>query len=65
MLTPDKILTILTLKMPKDYTEKIIRVYENEFCPIKSTVDAIHVLNQVIERSYERNIDLHYNLPEF
>jgi Reverse transcriptase (RNA-dependent DNA polymerase)/Endonuclease/Exonuclease/phosphatase family len=63
--TAYKILTSLILKRLKEYGEREIGEYQNGFRTGRSTVDAIHTLTQVIEKCYERDIDLHVIFIDF
>lgn len=60
-----KILSTIILNRVKNYTETAIGEYQTGFRSGKSTVDAIYTINQIIEKSFEQNIELHILFIDF
>jgi hypothetical protein len=54
--TTHKILTSIIRKILTEHTETKLGEYQNGFRKGKSTIDAIHVISQIIEKSYEYDI---------
>lgn len=63
--TTYKILTSLILKRLKTYTEVQIGEYQHGFRQGKSTIDAIHTLNQITQKCYEHNIEIEILFVDF
>jgi hypothetical protein len=63
--TTYKILTSIIRKRLTEYTETKLGEYQNGFRKGKSTIDAIHVISQIIEKSYEYDIELHILFIDF
>lgn len=57
--TAYKILTPVIQKCLIKHTEQVIGPYQCEFCRGRSTVDTLHLINQIIETAYEYNIELY------
>ncbi|CAH1371709.1 unnamed protein product, partial [Tenebrio molitor] len=55
--TTYKILTSIIRKRLTEHTETKLGEYQNGFRKGKSTIDAIHVISQIIEKSYEYDIE--------
>jgi hypothetical protein len=63
--TTYKILTSIIRKRLAEHTETKLGEYQNGFRKGKSTIDAIHVMSQIIEKSYEYDIELHILFIDF
>jgi hypothetical protein len=63
--TTNKILTSIIRKRLTEHTETKLGEYQNGFRKGKSTIDAIHVMSQIIEKSYEYDIELHILFIDF
>jgi hypothetical protein len=63
--TTYKILTLIIRKRLTEHTETKLGEYQNGFRKGKSTMDAIHVISQIIEKSYEHDIELHILFIDF
>jgi hypothetical protein len=63
--TTYKILTSIIRKTLTEHTETKLREYQNGFRKGKSTIDAIHVISQIIEKSYEYDIELYILFIDF
>jgi hypothetical protein len=63
--TTYKILTSIIRKRLTEHTETKLGEYQNGFRKGKSTIDAIHVISQIIEKSYEYDIELHILFIDF
>ena len=60
-----KILTTLLNNKVKQHTEERIQEYQQGFRQGRSTVDAIHIIKQIIEKSYEHNIEIQLLFIDF
>lgn len=63
--TSYEVLSKVLLNRLKPYVTKIIRDYQAGFMAGKSTLDQIHVVKQIIEKSYEINNDVHFIFVDF
>lgn len=63
--TTYKILTSIIRKRLEKYTEGELGDYQQGFRPGRSTIDAIHIITQTIEKCYEHNIELHMIFIDF
>lgn len=63
--TAYKILTKVILTHLRKYTENIIGQYQCGFRKNKSTTDALHIITQILEKSYEFNIHIHILFIDF
>lgn len=60
-----KVLTIIIKEKLQKDTENTLGDYQNGFRKGRSTVDAIHILRQITEKSYEYNIDMQIIFIDF
>lgn len=60
-----KILANLINKKLKMYAEKILGDYQNGFRPGKSTIDAIHTMDQIHQKAWEHNREHHVIFIDF
>jgi RNAse (barnase) inhibitor barstar len=60
-----KIVSNIILNRIKPYTREIIGEYQSGFMPGKSTVDQIHTIKQIVEKSHEFDIDVHLLFVDF
>ena len=63
--TSYKILTSLILRKLKIYTEPEFGEYQHGFRQGRSTIDAIYIRNQIIQKCYEKNIELQILFIDF
>lgn len=60
-----KILTSLLLRRVEVYMEKEICKYQSKYKQGKSTINAVNVVKQMVEKCYERDIEIHIVLVDF
>ncbi|KAL4132711.1 hypothetical protein QTP88_009820 [Uroleucon formosanum] len=60
-----KVVSNIILNRIKPYTREIMREYQSGFMPGKSTVDQIHTIKQIVEKSHEFDIDVHLLFVDF
>lgn len=60
-----KILTTLIMERLNPYVTDIIEEYQSGFKKDKSTMDHIYTIQQVVEKYYEYNKDLHLGSMDF
>jgi len=60
-----KIVLNIILNRIKLYSREIIREYQSGFMPGKSTVDQIHTIKQIVEKSHEFDIDMYLLFVDF
>lgn len=63
--TTYKILTSIIRQRLSKYTEARLGEYQQGFRRGRSTIDAIHIMTQIIEKSYEHDIELHMLFIDF
>lgn len=63
--TAYKILTSIIRQRIGKYSERRLGEYQQGFRKGRSTIDAIHVMTQIIEKAYEHNIELHVLFLDF
>ncbi|KAL4141433.1 hypothetical protein QTP88_004071 [Uroleucon formosanum] len=60
-----KVVSNIILSRIKPYTREIIGKYQSSFMSGKSTVDQIHTIKQIVEKSHEFDIDVHLLFVDF
>lgn len=60
-----KILTNVLFDRLQPYVEKVIGKYQSDFRRGKVTIDSIFQLRQILEKSYEHNIETHHLFLDF
>ncbi|XP_062127293.1 uncharacterized protein LOC133839668 [Drosophila sulfurigaster albostrigata] len=60
-----KVLTSVLCERPKPHAEALIGPYQCGFRPGKSTVDQIFTLRQILEKSYENQIDTYHLFVDY
>lgn len=60
-----KILTAIIHNRLIKYSDKIIGNYQCGFRRGRSTIDALHIVKQIVEKSYEYDIDMHLLFIDF
>jgi len=60
-----KLVSNIILNRIKPYTREIIGEYQAGFTSGKSTVDQIHTIKQIVEKSHEFDIDVHLLFVDF
>ena len=64
ILVPVYIITILCVKLIR-YAEEIIGEYQRGFQRGRSTVDQISTMRQILEKCWERNLEVHHLFIDF
>lgn len=60
-----KIVSNIVLNRIKPYTRAIIGEYQSSIMPGKSTVDQIHTIKQIVDKSHEFDLDVYLLFVDF
>jgi hypothetical protein len=60
-----KVMSSIIYSRLMDYTENIIEDNQNGFRPNRGMVDSVHIMRQIIEKTYEYNIQANILIVDF